>query len=242
VTHASPQSSPYSLKLKERKRINDEASEENIVLLSLVATHGEELPPFIPGQLLRIGLPDGSLEPAYFAIASAPHELDRYELIVKQARGVSAILATAEAGAEFTVEGPMGRGFELPERFDGDLFLIGGGTGVAPLRSVWRALMQDRSRYERVDLYIGYLTPQHLMLAEEMTTLKEHKIDATVVIERADRSWRGRRGFVQEAFKADQIDGSRAYVCLCGLPGLVDEAREALVQLGFDERRILLNF
>ncbi len=237
-----PKSHSYRMRVKENVRMTDPACEDVVVQLALSPVDGEAAV-FEAGQYVRIGIPGvDSPAPAYFAIASDPADGNAYEFFVKCAGGMANYLCHAEAGGEFEVEGPMGKGFGL-EKFKGaDVYLIGVGTGIAPLRSVWHHIIAHREEFGRVAIYAGFMTPLHRLLTDELETLGEHHIDVSITLEMGHDSWDGPIGYVQHAIEADAPDGSNGVACLAGMSAMVDACKETLQNLGFNESRILLNY
>jgi anaerobic sulfite reductase subunit B len=234
---------PYRMRIGQSERLSDEACEHSVVRLTLEPEFGQTLKPFATGQFLRVGIP-AVRQPgaAYFSIANAPEEATHYELVVKQAGGIATYLCEQAQGTELEVEGPMGRGFDLSPFVGLDVYLIGVGTGIAPLRSVWQSLIHRREDYGKVAIYAGFLSPMHRLLTDELDALAEHDIDVSVTVDTADDNWDGPIGYVQDALTHDHPDGANAVACLAGMSAMVDACRKTLQNHGFDESRILLNF
>jgi len=231
------------MRLIENTQITDPACEDIVVKLAFESIDQKPVIPFIPGQFVVIGIPDVKTPaPAYFAIASAPQETGHYEFVVKRGAAMADYLAELSPGAEIQVEGPMGKGFNL-EPFKGDnVILMGVGTGISPLRSVWRSIIDNRDDFGSVTIYAGFLTPLHQLLTDEMEALSVYDIEVKVSLDRGDENWDGPIGYVQDALLADRPESSNSVVCLAGMSAMVDACKETLQNLGFDDSRILLNF
>jgi len=230
------------MRVKENERMTDPACDDIVVRLELAPT-AKSVRPFVAGQYVRIGIPGlASPPPAYFAIASDPNNGQSYDFFIKCAGGMAEYLCQVEPGVELEVEGPMGKGFDLDDYKGMDVYLIGVGTGIAPLRSVWHHIIANREDYGRVAIYAGFLSPLHRLLTDELETLSEHGIEVSVSLEIGHESWDGPIGYVQHAIEADAPDGRNAVACLAGMSAMVDACRQTLQNLGFDESRILLNY
>lgn len=234
---------PYRMRIGQTERLSDSACEHTVARLTLEPELGQALKPFTTGQFLRVGIP-GVRHPAaaYFAIANGPEDATHYELVVKQAGGIGTYLCEQGPGTELEVEGPMGKGFDLAPFAGCDVYLIGVGTGIAPLRSVWQSLIRRRTEYGKVAIYAGFLTPMHRLLTDELDSLAKHGIDVSVTVDTADDNWDGPIGYVQDALTSDHPAGANAVACLSGMSAMVDACRKTLQNHGFDESRILLNF
>lgn len=234
---------PFPLKLNAKRRLTSPECSAAVFQLELCPLEGESLRPFIPGQIVRLGLPGVKQpSPGYFAIASEPENTRCYEFVIKRTKGIAQILANAKPGTVIECDGPMGKGFDLNPYTGFDIYLLGVGTGIAPLRSVWRSIIRCRKRFGRIAIYAGFLTPLHRLLTDELDDLANHDIHVTVSVSSASASWSGPIGFVQDALRNDAPDGSHAVACIAGMNAMVDACKQTLQDLGFDENRILLNY
>lgn len=86
-----------------------------------------------PGQFVMVHCSEDGADP-FFARAFSFHRLgpSRFALLFAVAGRGTAWLADRKRGDSVRVYGPLGRGFRLP-RDNGNLLLVGGGVGVAPL-------------------------------------------------------------------------------------------------------------
>lgn len=238
-----PESSTYRMRVKENVRMTDPACQDEVVQLTLENKVRNAVNIFQAGQYVRIAIP-GLQEPApgYFAIASCPEDSSAYEFFIKNAGPLSQYLCSIPNGAELDIEGPMGKGFDLEAHKGKDVYLIGVGTGIAPLRSVWRHLIQHRTDYGRIHIYAGFLTSLHQLLTDELEELGNHDIEVSTSLEMGHDNWDGPIGYVQQALESDAPSSENAVACLAGMSVMVDACTETLQNLGFDESRILLNY
>ncbi|MDX8392880.1 MAG: hydrogenase [Mariprofundaceae bacterium] len=233
---------PYLMRVKGSEQLNSPECDDTVIRLQLETLSGGTIESFVPGQVVRLGLPGLSdPQPGYFAIASEPEHSEGFEFVIKHRPGIATRLAALEPGASVEVEGPMGRGFELAPHAGKDIYLIGVGTGVAPLRSVWRHLIPHRERYGNIAIYCGFLTPCHRLLTDELDALAAHDIQVSVSVTSGGETWDGPIGYVQDALKRDAPTGKNAVACLAGMNAMVDACRETLHNLDFDDSHILLN-
>jgi ferredoxin-NADP reductase len=198
---------------------------------------------FQAGQAMAIA--KRGIEPRRpYSIASAPADLERDGtlefLVAVGADGQPGDhLARLRVEELVDLEGPVGR-FTLDAPEPGaDLVFFAGGTGIAPLRSMWR---QALARVEGVGLTVVYSarTQAHVAFADELASL-EHEGRARVAItltrEPASTAWRGRRGRVDGPLVASVVDPRRSLAFVCGPPAFVDHMRERLREAGVDPAR-----
>jgi len=228
--------------VKDSMRLSSPECDEVVVKLDLEPIQNHSLVPFVTGQVVRLGLPGlKDPMPGYFAIASAPDCHTHYEFVIKQRPGIANLLAAQEPGATVEVDGPMGNGFDLSLFHGCNVYLIGVGTGIAPLRSVWRHMLPRRNQYGDIAIYAGFLTPCHRLLTDELESLAKHNIEVSVSVKTDTQDWDGSIGYVQDALKINAPSGENAVACLAGMNTMVDACRETLHSLGFNDSRILLN-
>jgi len=229
------------MRVKENLCITAPECRDTVVKLTLEPVEGT-LSSFLPGQFVLIGVPGlDDPAPGYFAMASAPDNPEVFEFYIKDAGPLSSYLCKIEVGRQLEVEGPMGRGFDLTPFKGNDVYLIGVGTGIAPLHSVCLNIVRHRKNYGRVVIYAGFLTELHQLLTDELEELAKYNIEVSVSLEMGHESWDGPIGYVQQALQDDGVDGTHAVACLAGMSAMVDACTETLQSLGFDDSRILLN-
>lgn len=105
-----------------------------------------------PGQFVSVRIPDAAaplLRRPYSIMDLTPSALT---LLVKVVGRGSALLAGARPGEEIDLVGPLG-GAVFPEPTAGDVVLVAGGTGLAPLVFAARAWRRSRRRCRTTLLY-----------------------------------------------------------------------------------------
>ena len=236
-------SSSFRLRLIHKERLTDASCDAVVVKLGFAPLPHQHLSPFIAGQCVRMCLPEQPDLPAsYFAIASAPQDTSCYEFVIKGVHPLSHALVDLPLGAEVVAEGPMGKGFDLSHHRGKHVILMGVGTGIAPLRSVWLDIIEHRKDFGHVAIYAGFLTATHHLLTDELQSLGAHDIQVSISLTMGHDDWHGPVGYVQHALRDDAPSPEHTVVCLAGMSGMVDACTETLLDLGFNEQQILLNF
>jgi len=235
--------STYRLRLQHQERLTDPACADEVLKLTFSPMPHQTLPSFIVGQCVRLKIPaQPELQSSYFAIASAPHDTATYEFVIKVISPLTEALMALKVGDEVEVEGPMGKGFDLLSNQGKDVILMGVGTGIAPLRSVWLDIIEHRLNYGKVSIYAGFLSSMHHLLTDELVSLSEHDIQVSISLATGHDDWHGPVGYVQHALESDNPHSENTVVCLAGMNVMVDACTETLLRLGFDDEQILLNF
>ena len=193
---------------------------------------------YAPGQYLNIVLADGRKRS--FSMASAPLR-DTVDLHVRQwpgGRFTDTALRDLRPGDELDLELPLG-GFHFHFQDDRPVLMLATGTGLAPLKAMLEALM-GRPDCPPVTLYWGGRSLSDLYLHDEIAAWGERLFEFAYrpVLSRADASWTGRRGHVQQAVLADLgditqlADLAEHALYLCGSPAMVRDATRELLAHG----------
>lgn len=215
------------------------------VLTPSVRSFFLRLPPgqkleFIPGQFISVHLSkEGKKIRKPYSIASPPMDPTLLELCIKQVEGgfVSNTFFSFSPGVTIPIDGPDGV-FILKNPFDFDLFFIGTGTGIAPLRSMIRWLFHFGFSRE-VSLIFGVRNENEILYEKEFRNIEEmHPNFHFIPTVSRPVHWKGERGYVQEKLDALMGNPDRKKVYLCGLSPMVNAVREKLKSIGFDRKQI----
>lgn len=185
-----------------------------------------------PGQHVAVTLPlGGARRTRCFSIASSPHRTDGLvELTVKGtgSGGVSDhLVRRAQAGDLVDLSAPAGD-FVLPAERPGHLVLVSGGSGITPVLSMLRALVDEHAP-ESVSFLHYARTAADVIAADELAIIARRRPDWSVVVARtgADRARVVRTGLngPQGRFCADHLGALlpgavEAPVWVCGPDGL----------------------
>lgn len=199
--------------------------------------------PFQAGQYVLLGA-RGQGDRRPYSVACSPGEAAREEVLefliqVGQEGSPGPHMPSLDVGEVIDVEGPEGS-FTLPGgRLDDDLLLVAGGTGIAPLRSILRQVLEDGGD-GRVGLVLSGRSPEELAYAGELRELAlGGRIRLVETVTRgAPASWQGVRGRIGRAQLEAAMTASQPLCYVCGPDSLVDEVPRLLVGLGVPPSRI----
>lgn len=211
-----------------------------------------------PGQHIALRARGQEVSPCYYSIASADlrdkaskeaAESARFELAVNAA---SAKLGRPlSEGLELEISKPGGGPALSRLRAARHVCLIGIGTGIAPLRAVVQALLDEKRREEKrregvqsdraaqpgpqVTLLQGAKTLDRCLFLSEMSQapgLQYHPILSRT----GEGQWTGRTGHVQD--HVAELCPSESEFCVCGSKSMVAEVSAQLAELGVPAARI----
>jgi NAD(P)H-flavin reductase len=206
--------------------------------LELSALDGDGLG-FVPGQftmLLAFGVGEVPI-----SISGDPARPEILQHTIRDVGSVSHALATAPAGAVLGVRGPFGTGWEAERGRGGDVVIVAGGIGLAPLRPAILQIAAAREDYDRVVLLYGARNPEEILYPDEQRAWAEHGIDVAVTVDSAGPSWPGRVGLVTQLIGRAAFDPARTLGLLCGPEVMMRHSSRALVDIGVPPERLRLS-
>lgn len=195
-----------------------------------------------PGQHVDIRLTgeDGYQAQRSYSIASAPESPELMLTVQRLSDGeVSPYLAAnVEPGDRFELRGPIGGHFVWTEAMGGPLFLVAGGSGIAPLMAMLRHRAAVGSTVPAVLVYSSR-TNDDIIYRRELDRLAGDGSGLTVVHTITDiplPSWDGYTRRIDAAMLGEVgfPAAERPHIYICGPTGLVETAARILVELGHD--------
>lgn len=208
---------------------------------------------FVPGQFVTLDLPiheQKNKRWRSYSISSWPDGTNVFELVIvllEGGLGTNYLFHEITVGSELFLRGPQGV-FILPPSIEKDLYFICTGTGIAPFRSMVRHIYNHQIPHQNIYLIFGCRKFQDVLYRNEMMEL-EKKLDAFLYIptfSREEDSEFCRKGYVHSVYEdicksnkntPDQIVRP-AYFYLCGWKNMIDEAKQRIINLGYDKKDI----
>jgi len=213
---------------------------DDVVIVQLKLPANERLQ-FLAGQYLDFLLKGG--ERRSFSMANPPHADELIELHIRHVPGgnfTDHVFGKMKQRDILRFEGPLGS-FFLREDSTKPMVFVASGTGFAPIKSIIESALHRKVERPMV-LYWGCRRPKDLYLnalAESWALQQPNFRYVPVVSEAAaEDAWPGRSGFVHRAVMQDFPDLSGYQVYACGVPVMVDSARQDFItqcQLPEDE-------
>ena len=161
---------------------------------------------------------------------------------IRDVGAVTHALVTARKGATIGVRGPFGTGWDVADGRGGDVVVVCGGIGLAPLRPALLEIAHYRADYGRVVLLYGARSPEDVLFADDLGTWAgEHRIAVEVTVDYGPPSWTGRVGLVTSLVARAGFDPLHSLALVCGPEVMMRYAATALVDRGVTPDRIRLS-
>ena len=204
------------------------------VTLALEPVDGRDLA-FAPGQFTMIGiLGVGEVPISVSGDPAMPPLLHT----IRDVGGVTHALASAQEGDLVEVRGPYGTGWDVEDGRGGDVVVVTGGIGLAPLRPAVLRLLAERGRYDKVALLYGARSPADQLYPIELAQWRERGIDVETIVDRGAPDFRGRVGLVTTLVPRLDVDPDRTLALVCGPEVMMRYVTHALLDLGVAPERI----
>jgi CDP-4-dehydro-6-deoxyglucose reductase, E3 len=208
------------------------------VFLRLPAAESFE---FEAGQYVDIMLSGGRRRS--FSIASPPHDSRLLELHVRHVPGgelTERLFAGDAAGTLLSIEGPLGQFAYRHDR--APMLLVGGGTGLAPLKSIMRHVIENALEREMI-LYWGVRGEHDLYAHDELEALARRapNFRYAAVLSEPDAAWAGQKGWVHEAVLRDFQSLEPYDIYASGPPAMIAAVREHFRQRNADPGRVFFD-
>ncbi|SHI72757.1 FAD/NAD(P)-binding protein [Parasporobacterium paucivorans] len=191
----------------------------------------------MPGQLAMISLPD--VGEAMFSITAQGE--DYIESAIKNAGQLTQAFHEMTPGQQIGVRGPYGNHFPVDDLKGKDLLFIGGGIGLAPVRSLIRYCFANREDFGHIDILYGARSPEDLVFKEDLSLNWPKEKDTTlhVTVDRGNETWEGNVGFVPAYLEELAFSPVGRKVILCGPPIMIKFASQSLMKMGFAKEDVI---
>lgn len=195
---------------------------------------------FSPGQycmLYAFGIGESAI-----SISGDPARPGATEHTIRHVGMVTGALSSLRPGDRVGVRGPYGVGWPIDDATGGDLVVVAGGIGLAPLRPVIRHVIGARHRFRRVAVLIGSRAPSELLFQDEIREWRSRfDLDVRVTVDAADASWMGPIGVVTVLIPRIDVDPAKTIAMVCGPEVMMRFAAGELERFGIPPDRIYVS-
>ena len=201
----------------------------------------EETFKFETGQFVELTLPGVGEAP--FTPSSSPSDTKKMEITILKAGRVTALLHECEKGQKVGIRGPYGKGYPIDDFIGKEIYIIGGGVGLAPIRSLFLTLVERIEDFKSVVCRFGAKTPDDFIYKNTLfdSWQKIDGVDIKLTVDEANDNWAGNTGVVTTILARDDVNIPNAVVVVCGPPIMMKFATFKLLELGFKDENIYLS-
>ncbi len=196
--------------------------------------------PFVAGQFIELTIPGVGEAP--FTPSSRPSAKDIMEVTVMKVGKVTDKIHELKKGDRIGVRGPFGDGYPLDEFKGKELLVLGGGCGLAPIRSLMYELFDRSADFKKIFFRGGCKTSNDILYKDEMEEWANlDSINFRLTVDRGDEQWKGPVGVVTTILDDVDMDCSNGIAIVCGPPIMMKFGVTKLLDMGFKEHNIYLS-
>ena len=187
------------------------------------------------GQLSAFGIGEST-----FVINSSPTRMDYLQFSVMRTGEVTEKLHTLGVGDQVGVRAPLGNHFPYQDMKGKDIVFVGGGIGMAPLRTLLYFMLDNRKDYGKITLLYGARTPVDMAYQYELPEwLERDDLDTHLTIDAEYEGWEHNVGLIPNVLLDIAPKPKNAVAVTCGPPIMIKFTVQALAKLGFKDDQIV---
>ena len=196
---------------------------------------------FETGQFVELTLPGQGEAP--FTPSSSPADTEKMEITIMKAGSVTGLLHKCKKGQKVGIRGPLGKGYPIDDFVGKEVYIVGGGVGLAPIRSLFLTLIDRIQDFKSIVCRYGARTPKDFIYKNDLFgAWQEIKgVDIKLTVDNADGDWKGNVGVVISILDSKDVNIADAVAVVCGPPIMMKFSTVKLLEYGFREDRIYLS-
>ncbi len=203
----------------------------------------EEKIKFETGQFVELTLPGVGEAP--FTPSSSPAESEKMEITIMKAGLVTNLLHQCKKGQKVGIRGPYGNGYPIDDFVGKEVYIVGGGVGLAPIRSLFLTLVDRIKDFKSVVCRFGARTPDDFIYKNTLfdSWQKIAGVNMKLTVDEANGGWKGKGkvGVVTTICEKKDVDTKNAVAVICGPPIMMKFATFKVVEFGFKPEDIYLS-
>jgi NAD(P)H-flavin reductase len=218
--------------------------QENLYRVRIIDDEDRRHFTFQPGQFIMLEVPGIGEGP--FGISSSPSNHEDIEVCIRTVGNLTGVLARAGRGTRVGLRGPFGTSFPMARMHGGNVLLIAGGLGLAPLRSPIAYVQEHRSQFDQVDIIYGTKEPSQLLFKYQYEMWRKDDLGLHVNVERPDPSWTGDVGLITKVVEELIARSSpqfieRTHAVVCGPPVMFKFVCDLLSKKGLPMHKMFVS-
>jgi NAD(P)H-flavin reductase len=183
--------------------------------VNLEPNNGQQPPRFAAGQFNMLYAVGAGEVP--ISISGDPGREGPLVHTIRAVGTVTQALSRLQPGNMLGLRGPFGTAWPVDRAAGGDVVLVAGGIGLAPLRPALYQILGRRDRYRNLALVYGTRTPGDLLYEQELRQWRgrfDLQVEATV--DSAPPGWHGHVGVVTTLIPRVPFEPGHTVAMVCG--------------------------
>jgi NAD(P)H-flavin reductase len=195
---------------------------------------------FNTGEFIELTL--NGFGEAPFTPSSSPLITDKLEVTIMKTGYVTEKFHRLIPGNILGIRGPFGRGYPVEKFYGKEVLILGGGCGLAPIRSLLYALEGVKDKLKRVVLCYGSKTPSDCIYKPLFARLNSiDKFETYRTVDKPEEGWNEPVGVVTTLLDRVNIDIPNSVAVVCGPPIMMKFGTLRLLEMGYKDDQIYLS-
>ncbi|OGS23077.1 MAG: oxidoreductase [Elusimicrobia bacterium RIFOXYA2_FULL_39_19] len=197
---------------------------------------------FQTGQFMLVTI--AGIGESAFTPSSSPSVKDTMEFTIMKVGVNTEKIHALKPGDTVGLRGPYGKGYPVEKYFNHEVLIVGGGVGLAPLRSLLLTLIEQIEKFKKITLCYGSKTPDDVVYKYLFPKWKE--IKGLEIVRSVDKcpenvKWDETVGLVTCLLDKVNADRDNAAVIVCGPPIMMKFATLKIYQQGYNPENTYLS-
>jgi NAD(P)H-flavin reductase len=193
---------------------------------------------FEPGQVGQLSV--FGVGESTFVINSPPTRMEYLQFSVMKAGEVTAALHELFPGDQMGLRAPLGNCFPYHMMKGKKILFIGGGIGLAPLRTLILYMLDNRGDYKDITIIYGSRTPPDLCYKEDLKEWEARSdVNLILTVDAEYPGWDKRIGFVPTVLNEVAPSPEDTIAITCGPPIMIKFVLQNLAKLNFKDENII---
>jgi NAD(P)H-flavin reductase len=192
-----------------------------------------------PGQFNMIGFPGVGEAP--ISLSSVVSD-GTFQHTIRAVGRVTRFIERFGKGDEIHFRGPYGSCWPLEDARRGDVLIVAGGVGLAPLRPVIQEILGMRNSFGKVTLIYGSRTPDNILFMSEIEMWKK-EIEVFLTVDEVPPKirWDYDIGLVTQLIDKSAVNPIKTFAFICGPEIMMLFVSKGLFLRGFLPSRVYVS-
>ncbi len=226
---------PKSATIMQKHKMNDLET-----LYTIKLDSGKELG-HEPGQFVEVSI--FGIGEAPISISSSPGG-ETFELLIRRLGDLTTAMERLMPGDKVGIRGPFGNGFNTDGLKGNNMLFIGGGCGMAPLRSIINYTVENRKDFRDVTILYGCKDPDSQLFHNDLYRWeKMEDVDLLTAVDSCPdgQCWDGNTGVITTLIPKARFDPKDTKVIIVGPPIMYKFVIRDIKALGVPDENIIVS-
>jgi NAD(P)H-flavin reductase len=215
---------------------------EESPLIRTIRLKPEKEVPFQTGQFIELGIPGIGEGP--FTPSSSHYITDEMDVTIMKTGFLTEHIHKAKIGDTVGIRGPFGSKYPLEKFKNKDVMILGGGCGLAPLRSLFLSMLHNYRDYNSITFCAGAKSPKDCIYKGQVDEWR--KYDNVTFIRAVDvvpegEEWDENVCLVTKLLQKVKMEVNGNPAIVCGPPVMMKFGTMDLLKYGYKEENIYLS-